>query len=675
MNYFNKAKMDLSKKQINFEEAYRLSLEILKKIPPLKHREERKMARKILNLILKSVLFLILIFIGLAAWFGYKINAAYVEVKEGKYNLEYCLYSIDKRNFLQAEVLSEKAQNNFSYAYSLVADLSEYSFIHHLRLVDESLYNLENLLQSGQILARAANVASRLGGNLFSLLPDNKHSFEDLSREKKKDFLKSIYENIPELNGLNANIKLALLNLDAIENFGLLLPAKKQIEELREKIRNGSKTLDDFIPLLEILPGLAGYPQTANYLLMLENQDELRPTGGFLGTYGILQIDSGEIVRLDTHDIYHLDMPVKDSISISPPAPLKKYLGVDRWYLRDANWSPDWIESAEKILWFYQEENKLLPQPDIIDDFDGVVAFTPKLITDLLEITGPIIIENEEYNSANFTQLLEYRVEKGYVRLGVSSWHRKEVIGEIMQRMKSVLLGEKSQEWQKIINVIRENLLKRDVLLSLRDKNLARLAAINNFSGEIAKTDSDYLMVVDANMGALKTDTVINRSINYSLGQDTNGLFSQLHLNYEHNGLKYDWRTADYKSYTRVYLPPGTTILKSVGFQEGTVSITEENGKTVVGGLLVVDLGKIKSIYLEYKLPEKILKNLLAQKKYSLILQKQPGKNYTLSNVNVKFLDNISFFSPVGLFTNLVANDNLNWEGEIMTDLKITIEF
>lgn len=331
--------------------------------------------------------------------------------------------------------------------------------------------------------------------------------------------MSTIYSAGPTLSEIEKLLATSLSEIQSVRSFDWVGPLTVRIKELTEKVTIGQKTLASASPLTRLLPSMLGYPKPSNYLFILQNSDELRPTGGFIGTYGIIQTKDGDIMRFDTHDVYHLDMPVKDKINVTPPEPIKKYL-VDKWYLRDANWAPDFPTAAEKILWFYNLENQAQPSPDPIKDFDGVVGITPEVITELMKLTGPISLEGETYTAENFVDLLQYKVEKDFVRLGVPSWHRKETVGKIASILKQRLLDLPLDRWPELIRLVGDNMARKNVLLYSRNPELKSVVESEGWGGEVKKYWGDYLMVVDANLAALKTDSVMKRHIDYKLNQE-----------------------------------------------------------------------------------------------------------------------------------------------------------
>lgn len=580
----------------------------------------------------------------------------------GKDNVERALFLAREEEFGEAAESARAAQADFKFGADRVREIKDGFFVSRIKIVKSQVEDVEHLLSAAHVLSQALEQGAVFGGEIQGVLDqDKKLSFSQFSREEKKLVLEKIYNSGPELIAVKKNLDLAHDNLSEIGYRGIFFPLRGKLSELDEKIVFAQDILDKSIPLSKVLPSLAGYPEKTSQLVLLQNSDELRPTGGFIGTYGILETEYGDILRFDTHDIYHMDMPVKDKVNVVPPEPIKKYL-VPKWYMRDANWSPDWPTSAEKVLWFYGEEDKLLPPKDQINkfegEFDGVIGITPEFITDLLKITGPVVIENKEYDSDNFTQLLEYRVEKGYVQLGVPSWERKEVIGEISKEIKIRLLDLPSARWQEVIDAMSRNIAKKNILIYSKDSGLQKILKERKWSGDVVKTDGDYLMVVDANMGALKTDAVISRNVSYAVKQGAGNMDARLQISYIHSGGR-DWRTSDYKTYTRVYVPEGSKLLNFSGVDD--VDIGNESGKTYFGAYITVDPGKMKNVYFEYSLP-----NRLHAAPYVLYVQKQPGRDTDQLAIDLTLSDEVKSYNPSGFFANKNGN-RVVWD----TDLKV----
>ena len=647
--------------------------DIYESIPSVKKRKQRKTVIKILKISG-------LVLAGLAAGLFIVSLVSAVSLAgtvsssiKGTKNLESAFFFAKKDDSEKAIEYSKKSQENFNAALSSLRSKKKIFGI--FPLISGQLDDIEYLISAAEVLSRSAYQGLSFAENLKNYVDVEKHhNFSQFSQEEKKNILKYVYESGPELSGLKANLDLALFNLERISFRGVLWPIKRTVEELEEKIVYAADIMEKAVPASRLFPALAGYPDKSAYLFLLQNSDELRPTGGFIGTYGVVEAELGDIVRFDTHDVYHLDMPIKDKLTVEPPLPIKKYL-VPNWYFRDSNWSPDFPTTAEKALWFYQEENKLLPEneevKDTTTDFDGCISITPEFIIDLLGIVGPIEIEGEVYDQNNFTDLLEYRVEKGYIQLGVPKWHRKEVVGDIAKEIKVRLFDLPVSKWPRVMEAINESILKKNILLSFRDQDLELLAREEGLAGELKDTSGDYVMIVDSNMAAAKTDAVMAKSASYSLSQGTGGLFAKLKINYAHNG-GFDWKTTRYQNYTRIYVPKGSQLTNASGFKDGVVG--EELGKTYFAGFISVEPGEIGFVELEYKLPENIAKNIF-QSGYNLYFQKQPGNDIGQLTVNLDWDNNIMDYSPAGFSAERIGRKQIRWVADLDMDRSFEATF
>lgn len=602
------------------------------------------------------------------------VKAVYAGVTEGKANLESALYQAQNRNFVAASEVSVTAIKNFQ---SATTELESFKLgpLALIPLIQGYKTDAAHLAKGGELIATAMNKGTTYANNLDAVLAqDRTVGFSQLSIAEKRRILESIYQAEPTLKEIQVLIDQSLVEIQSTSSFSWIIPLNTKIVEMTKNLTEGKETLTSASPLTKLLPSLLGYPTTAHYLFILQNSDELRPTGGFIGTYGIIQTKNGDFERFETHDIYHLDMPVKDKVKVVPPAPIKKYL-VDNWYMRDANWSPDWPTSAEKILWFYNLENNAQPTPDAIKNFDGVIAITPEVITSLMKLTGPILFDGELYTADNFIDLLQYKVEKDYIRLGTPSWHRKEVVGDLARILKERLLDLPIERWPELIRLLGDTMVRKNVLLYSKQPTLQALIKEQGWSGELKSTWGDYLMVVDANLAALKTDAVIQRHIDYKLEQTNNGeLIAKVTLNYSHQGA-INWKTSRYQSFTRIYVPAGSTLLKTTGLEDGSVMSGDELGRTYFGGYLIVPVKNTAQVIFEYKLPARMLDNMAKYKNYALLVQKQPGTGKVDFSVDVVFNNTIQSYEPVNLYSETPTPNRFTTEGDLEIDRNFLIHF
>ncbi|MDD4902558.1 MAG: DUF4012 domain-containing protein [Patescibacteria group bacterium] len=648
-------------------------------VETLHWHQKRQSRRSVLSFLKYLAVFLIVIFVlgsVLAGILFFQFKGLYDLAASGKADLQNSLNAAQEKNFSAMGDDSLAAENSFTALAGELAALRANPIFKNLNLGQKELADLDSLVASAGVISRALNEAAKLGTQWDGIMGGKfGTNFSQFSTAQKQALLKSIFESGPELNGLKADLDLALLNLDKVEADGFLAPFQGQLKQAKSKLIEASKLLSEAALVSQLAPEFFGYPAKSTFLVLFENNTELRPTGGFLGTYGILQTENGDVARFDSHDIYHMDQPMEalHLLSIMPPDPIKKYLN-PTWYMRDANWSPDWPTSAAQIIWFYNKENNLLPAKNQINDFNGdfngVIAVTPEFVTSLLGLTGPITVNGEQFTKDNFTALLQYKVEQDLAAQNVTSWQRKEIIGKILAEMKTKLFNLDYSQWPAALAKVNEAVKQKNILAYLPDDYHEGLVASLGAGGEIKSVPGDYLMLVDANMASLKTDAVMRRNINYQVRQKSDGLYADLKITYANTG-KADWRTSDYKDYARIYLPEGSEITSATGF---TVldKTYDEFGKTVVPGLLNVRLGKSTTLNISYKLPAN-LADQFSQGNYQLYLQKQPGNMVQTVKVDVMAPTAIKSYNPVdGVNVN---GYDIIWNSTLETDKEFNVNF
>lgn len=545
----------------------------------------------------------------------------------GKEQLSGALTDLKNKDWLSAQTKLSVAEASFMSAEQAISNLRLSWFPAKVGIGENQLNDLGYLNASALIITRSALQASGLAQGLSATAFIGADNFQNLSSQQKADFLQSLIALEPELNGLKANLDLALLNLNRIHKFGILWPLRGQLQEVKLQLAEGKNLLTESLPIIRLLPAFSGYPQPAHYLIMLQNNDELRPTGGFLGSYVRADIvNFGEVQKLLADDIYHLDMPAIGKTNYTAPAPITKYLKVENWYLRDANWSPDWPQSARQIQEMFKAESAANNQ--IEPELDGIIAITPDLIANLLRITGPITVRGETYAPENMQVLLQYNVEVAYKDDNISSWDRKDIINELIKELQNKLLNLPLSRYPELIQRLNDSLARGDLLLYFNDPGRQAIAKDLGGSGEIKDVEGDYLMVVDANLAAFKSDAVMKKNISYQLQNDTQNLKAKLRLNYHHGG-GFDWRTTRYRSYTRILAPLGSELLAISGLDQKQADITsyDDNslGKHVFGFFWSIEPGQSASVVLDYKLPSKLAQQLYTNNVYSLYVQRQPG--------------------------------------------------
>jgi hypothetical protein len=381
-----------------------------------------------------------------------------------------------------------------------------------------------------------------------------------------------------------------------------------------------------------------------NYLILLQNNLELRPGGGYIGSFGILKIKDGKVTDLAIHDLSNFDARIPDGIE--PPYPMEKTLRIQSWKMRDSNWSPDFPTNAQKAEEFYR-----LGKGG--EDFSGIFAITANMLTSFLKVTGPIQIEGfpGTYEDESAILALEYQVEKGYAEQGIEKGERKSVMnllaGEILKKVENFNLSQKIQ----LAKIILDDLERKDIQLYFKDEKVQEMVEKNNWGGIIdAQWSKDYLMVVDANLGAYKSDYYVKRSINYSVDLSKEIPEANLLVTYHHTAKQKDWMTNDYTNYLRVYAPR-QFWLTSYSPELEPPRFAEEFGKKYFGFLAYTPIGARKTFEFRYTLPQELKDD------YELKIQKQAGINDVPVAVSVTYPDGSKKDYDISLNSDIILSE------------------
>lgn len=438
-----------------------------------------------------------------------------------------------------------------------------------------------------------------------------------LGLQKTDEAIKEINlakENINDVNGKNlpANIK------------SKVLFAQEKISEISDIL---SSTSTHFPALLKLLGDR--YPH--RYLILMQNNNEIRPTGGFIGSYMIVDLNDGYIEKLDTHDVYDLDGSYHGVIE--PPDEFKAF--TQNWRFRDSNYSPDFKVSAQKARWFLDKEGG----PTV----DTVIALNQGLLKDMLEITGPIKVGDfGELDSENYNLLLSYIIE-GKV------WGDKDpkhILKVFIPEFKEAILNE--ENLSSVMSKLYRALQQKHIMVYSSHEDVQAFIEALDLSGETTPLEEkdDYLSVINIATGGTKSEQFMQENITHETKIDQNGgitnivTIARTHLWTDSIYNKWKKTLSEYgfsnmpdslidilgrganKVSTRVYVPEGSILIN-----ENNLNITtkydKDLKKTYFFTTMNTNAGETSEVTIKYKLPFALTLNPAAT--YKLIVEKQPG--------------------------------------------------
>jgi len=472
------------------------------------------------------------------------------------------------------------------------------------------------------------------------------------------------------------------------DHFALAARKVEQVEAIRERIRPEllPSTIRSYflkvdarfsllragMQFLQVAPQILGADAPQTYLLLAQNRDELRATGGFISGIGIVRIQNGKILQFDLGDSYQSDDFTKPYPK--PPEPLKRFMLADYWVTRDSNWSPDFPSAAQEAQALYTLSTGVETQ--------GVIAFNQLAVRSILQVIGPIqVTGTDEPVTADNVEAYMQQAWAPAPEEGLSSewWlHRKDFmksLGEVI--IERILQTSDKTQVIELANNLIELLDSGQLLVYFDDPGAEKALDISGWDGGIHPGDGDFFSLIDSNVGFNKVDSVIQRSVDYRvdlsdvLHPSANVILSYRHLGAQSTlickqeisygaGTYQDMQQRCYLDYWRVYLPagtllktadaqpvPGGQLMNSIGWSGQVEKLSGEAGTQVFAGLLMLPADQSQQIHLAIALPEKVVHQVDPTRlNYGLRIQVQPGLEYLPFTLEVKIPEK---YLPVNL--------------------------
>lgn len=508
----------------------------------------------------------------------------------------------------------------------------------HMTAVIEPLLNP----QVGQ--SNASEIIGTAGQSLDTIQAALQQAIADLSRVRLKDIpqdqraaFQSITSSLPQLNALIAEGK----------------------------------------NIISVASGVLGQSGTRRYLIAFQNNLEVRPTGGFIGSLAVVDVANGKVTKLTVPSGGSYDYKGQLTEHLLAPEPMR--LVNPDWQLQDANWWPDFETSAKKLVWFYEKSGG--------PSTDGVITLTPDVVTDLLEIVGSIDLQQQygmTVDAQNFVRDVIMQIQEkrdsalAHPDANVDD-KPKQIIADLVPIVLDKVFTAASADPLKILTIVENHIRQKNILFYSPDKGMQSSLSQLGWTGSMRATERDYVSVVDTNIGGGKTDGVIDETVEHAATVQQDGSITDtVTVTRVHLGDAADPITGDdNKDYIRLYVPQGSMLLDAQGFVRPdtkeflvpfenaiadatlekvsghpvTDTVTgmttgNEFGKTVFSNWMIVKPGETARASITYRLPFKIAFPTWPWQKgnqmYSLLVQKQSGAKTRYFSHTLQFADSLA---------------------------------
>ncbi len=496
------------------------------------------------------------------------------------------------------------------------------------RGVNAAIYGLDGGIKFVDAVTPYADVLGLKGKGTF---------LGGTAQERLAKAIETLSKVAPQIDDVGRDLGSAKKEVDQIgawryPNFLPGHPGSK-IDTAKKGIDQIESLLVDSKPLLVVLPKIMGEDRERKYLILFQNDKELRPTGGFITAYAVFRVNKGVITSEGSDDIYRLDDTLLKKVP--PPPAIVKYLpGVSSLNLRDTNLSPDYRASMEQFeqLYQYTQGKK---------DIDGIVALDTQFVSDMMKVLGPIDAYGTKFtpdktDACDCPQII-YELEKyADQRVGYANGARKDIIGVLMQQMMAKAFNAPKSSWPNLLETGINSLRQKHLLLYFHDQESQNAAEILDFAGRLNQYDGDYLHINEANFAGAKSNLYIQEKVSQTVQKDGDKLKKTLTINYKYPKAGDDCSlerkgglclAGIYRDYIRIYAPKGSTLTKSSG-AEVNFTAHQELDKTYFDGFFTLRPQGTAKLTLEYTVPVKV------GSQYKLLIQKQPGTDNIMYDIN-----------------------------------------
>ncbi len=401
-------------------------------------------------------------------------------------------------------------------------------------------------------------------------------------------------------------------------------------DDMTAQLHTHGELLDTYVAIGDRLPAILGWDGPRRYLVLTQNPAEIRPTGGYIGSYGIVTFDRGRVTDRSFRDVALLDFPWEFPF-VTPPPELTTYLlGAGQpWQLADANWSPDFPTSAADALRLYTNESG-------DDDIDGVLAVTTFTIDELLAVTGPVAVAEYDTTVASGETTLKALEQ---TRVGRPGENRKAFLSVFADELFNRLMDLPPTQWAALIG--RADAFRDGRLIQawFPDPEDQALVADGPFGGGVRRDPGDYVYPVDSNVApASKINAIATRSLRLDVVLDefgdarhdlgiawTNPIETAAGLPYRSLPTLESMRMLG--MYFRLLTPEGSTVESVAGGSlvdlAAPAVVGSEAGRSVFGSYLLIPPGSTELSY-RWSTPRPV-EQVPGGFSYRLVIQKQAG--------------------------------------------------
>lgn len=567
-------------------------------------RQKRRSGRKPLGILLLALFFLLFLpgvfgIVWISSWWS------------GWEQLQVALQERDVEQVLASWDKIKSPRQVFAYVNQSAPSVAAMA----LQTTPDEVARLLRVLEALDRLVVSANVLQNSGSALLPLVIGGEAGPVE----------EPIQEITSTVASLQTDLSVVESELKALSLPPLLSGERELIQEALVELPKWRRQLQATEKILTQSPTLLGLNEKQTYLVLLQNNQELRGTGGFIGSFALVTMEKGKLLDFQVEDVYEADGQLKGFVE--PPAELKEFLGEAQWFLRDVNWSADFPTVAQQAVWFLDKTIGVRPT--------GVVGVNLYVLEPLLRAIGPIKVPDfDEVVTADNLALHAERYSE--VNFFAGSTQKRD----FLSAFATALFVQLEQQPEKLMAALPALLEAGDTaqltMWSSYPELEAALAGLG-WDGSIrtppcppplnaVACQTDSVMQVELNVGVNKANEFVERTTKHEVLIADAVIQHRRTMVIRNKATTAAWPAGAYRTFLRLYVP-STAVLNGIAIDGQTLADTEvRRGNEGVfnwfGARLEVPMKSEKTIVIEYSLPRTIADERWA---YTLFEQKQSG--------------------------------------------------
>jgi hypothetical protein len=428
----------------------------------------------------------------------------------------------------------------------------------------------------------------------------------------------------------------------------------------------------------DVLSAVLGLDETVSYLILAQNSDELRPSGGYISTYGWMTVRNGRVV----------DYSYSPTTTTSPFPPGQSFLEtleIPDWWIRyrepifaawDGSWYADFPSTAELARSYYDAGAN--PQSPIT----GVIAIDIVGFEYIMEALQAVPMP--EYGVVvrpdNFRELV-YDIRA----FGEGEVPHKRFVAAIYEQIFSEWqeIGRDEQTNSDLLGLLLKALQEKHIMVYFADESLNESLSILDWSGvQSPATNSDYLMVADANMGN-KSNRSVLRQLTYDVQiRNDDTLQGRVTISYDYPSSLAESDPAvdaeyhgplDYNTIMQVFVPAQSRLTAFDDLPRDP-ELVYHDAHTAFVSRVEIPYDEARRFQFTYETPP-LIDTVAGYNRYRLLLQKQPGMLSEPASVQITMPPGVTIIdtSPAPAATYSLESLVLDFRLDLTTDEWIEI--